>query len=87
MMLAHVDELASLYDCAEGGLHDVFGASDKCYNRAVRGFAWIYVEKLHALNGLDFACNLVNGFHVAPLAKIGDALNNLLIVFHKCVKV
>ena len=81
MVLAHIDELASLLDCTESSLTDVLGRADKRHHGAVGGLTRIDIEELDALDRLDLAGNLVNHVHVAALGKVGDTLYNSYI-FH-----
>ena len=82
MMLAHIDEFACLCHSTESCVYNGLRLSYEGYNRTVGGFARIHVEELYSRCLFNLTGYLLDNVHVATLAEIGHALNNLLFLCH-----
>ena len=82
VVVAHVDDLSGLLCATEGGLDDGLGLADEGHHRAVRGFAGINVEQFDALHRLYGVGDGFDDSHVAALAEVGHALDNLFFSSH-----
>ena len=80
MVTAHVNDLRCFLGTPEGGLHNSLWLAHEGNDGTVGGFARVNVEQLNALYRLDGISNLFDNAHVAPLAEVGHALDNLF--FH-----
>ena len=77
---AHVDQFGRPFHPDESRLDDLLGRADEGDDRAVRRFARIDVQDLHAARPLDRFDDPADHLLVASLAEIGDALHDSL--FH-----
>jgi len=77
---AHVDQFGRPFHPGESRLDDLLGRADEGDDRAVRRFARIDVQDLHAARPLDRFDDPADHLLVASLAEIGDALHDSL--FH-----
>ena len=75
-MAAHIDKFGSALDSCNSCIANSLRLTYKCNNCAVGSLTGIYIEELNALSCIDNIGNLLDGFKVATLRKVGYALNN-----------
>ena len=85
MVLPHIDELPGLLHAEKRRLDHRLRLAHEGHHRTVRCVARVHVEQFHTLHTLNLVGNLFDDSHVAALAEIGHALNNLLKVCHVCL--
>ena len=78
VVAAHVDDLGGFLRSAEGGLAYGLGTANESDDGAVGGVARVDIKQAHAIYTLDGIGDLTDDGHVAPLAKIRDALDDLV---------
>ncbi len=79
LMVPHIDRFGRLSDALESGLDDRLGRSDERDDRAVGRLAGIDVQHLDATRTFDGRDDPPDRLLIAPLAEIGDALNDSLL--------
>ncbi len=82
VMLAHVNQLASLLHSQVGCLDNGLRRTHKGDHSAVGSLTGVYIEQFHALDLGDDASDLIDNVHVAPLAEVGHAFHELLHLVH-----
>ena len=86
MVLTHIDELACTLHSIESCLAYLFGRTHEGYHRTIGSVARVHIEQFHTLMFLNLIGDLFNDLHVASLAKVGHALNNLCLLAHSITK-
>ena len=86
VVLTHIDELACTLHSIESCLAYLFGRTHESYHRTIGSVARVHIEQFHTLMFLNLIGDLFNDLHVASLAKVGHALNNLCLLAHSITK-
>ena len=86
VVLTHIDELACTLHSIESSLAYLFGRTHEGYHRTIGSVARVHIEQFHTLMFLNLIGDLFNDLHVASLAKVGHALNNLCLLAHSITK-
>ena len=75
VVVAHVDEFASLFHQLEGCFDHRVGVAHKGDHGAVGGLAWVNIEQFHALGLANHIGYVVNNLGIAPFAEVGHTFN------------
>ena len=80
VVLAHVDYLGGFFYTAECGLHYCLRRPDKCNHCTVGCLAGVHVEHRYPFNAFYSIYNCLDFLLVAPLAEVGYALYDSLLL-------
>ena len=85
MMQPHVDELSGTLHRVEGSLAHLLRRAHEGHHRAVCSIARVHIKQFHSFVFLNLVGDLLNHIHVASLAEVRHALNNLCLFAHKYI--
>ena len=85
VVLAHVDELASLCHSVEGCLYNGFRFAHEGHHRTVGSLTRVNVKQFHTFHSLYGVGNLLDNIQIAAFTEIWHALDNLSFLCHTLI--